>query len=110
MELTLVEKILSSHSDGIARPGDFIDVRIDARIARDFGGANVIKNINENGLGINDPTKTLPSAVVFSWPDLEPINVLFSPEILLFPVQYPMNVLLSLSPLTRPALNPIITL
>ena len=54
MGLTLIEKIISSHSDGPCRPGDIVDMRIDARLARDFGGANVVKNIEEHGLGIDD--------------------------------------------------------
>lgn len=58
MGFTLIEKILSNHSDEVARPGEIIDVSIDARIARDFGGANVVKNIRENGLSIHDPEKT----------------------------------------------------
>ncbi len=57
--MNLVEKILANHSDrGIVKPGDIIDVHIDARVARDFGGANVVKNLIENGLEIDDPEKT----------------------------------------------------
>lgn len=57
--MTLLEKIIAAHSDrSIVRPGDIIDVKIDARVARDFGGANVVKNIRENNLDIDDPEKT----------------------------------------------------
>ena len=58
--MTIIEKILAAHSDqGIVKPGDIVDVLIDTRVARDFGGANVIKNIVNNGLDIDDITKTV---------------------------------------------------
>ena len=57
--MTIIEKILANHSKAVAvKPGDILDVEIDARVARDFGGANVVKNIRDNGLGIDDPGKT----------------------------------------------------
>jgi 3-isopropylmalate/(R)-2-methylmalate dehydratase large subunit len=59
MAMTIIEKILANHSKyEDIKPGDIVDVTIDARIARDFGGANVVKNINDFGLGIEDPEKT----------------------------------------------------
>ena len=58
MGLTLIEKIISAHSDKPCKPGDIVDMKIDARLARDFGGANVVKNIEEHGLGIDDPGRT----------------------------------------------------
>jgi len=59
MGMTILEKILANHSKyEDVKPGDTVDVAIDARIARDFGGANVVKNINDFGLGIDDPEKT----------------------------------------------------
>lgn len=58
MGKTIIEKILGSHSGRVVSPGDIADITIDARIARDFGGANVAKNIRENDLGIDDPEKT----------------------------------------------------
>jgi len=59
MAMTLIEKILASHSrHNILKPGDIIDIEIDARVARDFGGANVVKHLTEKGLGIDDPGKT----------------------------------------------------
>ena len=57
--MNLIEKILANHSDkDTVIPGDIIDVSIDARIARDFGGANVVKNLIENGLEVDDTGKT----------------------------------------------------
>ncbi len=58
MGQTIIEKIISAHSDGPVKPGDIVDVVIDARVARDFGGANVVKNIRENDLEIEDPSRT----------------------------------------------------
>jgi 3-isopropylmalate/(R)-2-methylmalate dehydratase large subunit len=59
MGMTIVEKILASHAGkDLVIPGDIIDVAIDARVARDFGGANVVKNIEDFQLGIEDPLKT----------------------------------------------------
>ncbi len=54
----IIEKILANHADRAVRPGEIVDIYIDARVARDFGGANVVKNLEENGLGIDDPDKT----------------------------------------------------
>lgn len=55
----MIEKILAFHSKHNAvKPGDYIDVGIDIRVARDFGGANVLKNITDYGLQIEDPEKT----------------------------------------------------
>ena len=57
--MTLLEKILASHSKyEVVHPGEIVDIEIDSRVARDFGGANVVKNLNEFGLSINDPDKT----------------------------------------------------
>ncbi len=59
MGMTIVEKILASHAGKLSvKPGEIIDVSIDARVARDFGGANVVKNIEDNHLGVEDPSKT----------------------------------------------------
>lgn len=59
MGMTLIEKIIANHSNRLkVEPGEIIDVDIDARVARDFGGANVVKNIKDNNLGIDDPGKT----------------------------------------------------
>jgi 3-isopropylmalate/(R)-2-methylmalate dehydratase large subunit len=59
MGLTLIEKILANHSDqDVVKPGEIIDIEIDVRAARDFGGANVVKNLENNGLKLDDPNKT----------------------------------------------------
>jgi len=58
--MTLIEKILAKHSNqATVKPDDIIDVTIDTRAARDFGGANVVKNLLDNGLTVNDPSKTV---------------------------------------------------
>ena len=58
MGKTIIEKILGSHAGHEVSPGDIADITIDVRAARDFGGANVVKNLLDNGLGIEDPSKT----------------------------------------------------
>lgn len=59
MGKTIIEKILASHSAQTdVKPGDIVDIEIDVRGARDFGGANVVKNIRDNNLSIKDPDKT----------------------------------------------------
>lgn len=57
--LTLIEKIIASHSGKThVKPDEIVDVTIDCRVARDFGGANVVKHLLDNGLSVEDPTKT----------------------------------------------------
>ncbi len=58
MNHTIIEKIIASHAGRDVVPGDMVDITIDARVARDFGGANVVKNLVDNGLGIADPART----------------------------------------------------
>ncbi len=59
MAMTLLEKILAVHSKhDVLKPGDIADIEIDCRVARDFGGANVIRNIKDNRLKVKDPGKT----------------------------------------------------
>ena len=59
MGMTLTEKILSAHSPYRSlKPGDITDIDIDVRAARDFGGANVVKNMVDYELSIADPLKT----------------------------------------------------
>ncbi len=59
MGYTLIEKILLNHSSkNNIKPNDIIDIEIDVRAARDFGGPNVVKNIEENNLPIADKSKT----------------------------------------------------
>lgn len=57
--MTIIEKILAEHSgkDKVF-PGEIVDIIIDLRMARDFGGANVVKNILDNNLNIQDSAKT----------------------------------------------------
>ena len=71
---TIIEKIIAAHTAGETpnpkpqipnfkspvplRPGDITELGIDLRVARDFGGANVVKNLEDNGLGVADPKKT----------------------------------------------------
>jgi 3-isopropylmalate/(R)-2-methylmalate dehydratase large subunit len=60
MGMTVIEKILAEHSGkSSVSPGDIVDVIIDARVARDFGGANVVKHLREHQLEIDDPSRTL---------------------------------------------------
>jgi 3-isopropylmalate/(R)-2-methylmalate dehydratase large subunit len=57
--MTIIEKIIASHSSlATVKPGDIVDVFIDTRVARDFGGANVVENILNNGLTVHDPSRT----------------------------------------------------
>jgi 3-isopropylmalate/(R)-2-methylmalate dehydratase large subunit len=58
--MTIIEKILAKHSGkDKVQPDEIIDVFIDARAARDFGGANVVKNLLDNGLQVKDPALTV---------------------------------------------------
>ena len=57
--MTIIEKIIANHSEKEkVYPGEIVNMVIDVRIARDFGGPNVAKNIEDYGLGIDDPSKT----------------------------------------------------
>jgi len=55
---TIIQKIFENHSDQEANVGEIIDINIDVRVARDFGGANVVKNLEENNLDLDNPSKT----------------------------------------------------
>ncbi len=44
MGKTIIEKIISSHSGSDVKSGDIVWMDIDVRSARDFAGANVVKN------------------------------------------------------------------
>ena len=58
--MTIIEKIIAAHSSqATVKPGDIVDVFIDTRAARDFGGANVVKNLVDNGLTVADSTRTI---------------------------------------------------
>ena len=57
--MTIIEKILARHAGkDMVVPGEIVDIKIDVRLARDFGGANVVKNLQDNNLQVNDPQKT----------------------------------------------------
>src|SRR5512144_2291532 len=57
--MNLIEKIIANHSNKkVVSADEIVDILIDTRAARDFGGANVVKNLVNNGLTVNDPTKT----------------------------------------------------
>jgi 3-isopropylmalate dehydratase small subunit len=58
MGKTIIEKIITHHSGQDVTPGDTVDMILDTRIARDFGGANVVKNLKDHALPIDDPGKT----------------------------------------------------
>jgi len=59
MGMTITEKIIAFHSKyNTVKPGDIVDITIDARAARDFGGANVVKNLTDFGLLVDNPSKT----------------------------------------------------
>lgn len=59
MPMTMVEKILAAHAGReMVRPGEILDVFLDTRAARDFGGANVVKNLLNHGLDVADPSRT----------------------------------------------------
>ncbi len=44
MGKTIIEKIIQTHSDETVEAGNIVWMALDARTARDFGGANVVKN------------------------------------------------------------------
>ncbi|PLX14489.1 MAG: homoaconitate hydratase [Marinilabiliales bacterium] len=57
--MNIIEKIIASHSNkNFVKPGEIVDIEIDARVARDFGGPNVVKNLEDNKLSIDDVSKT----------------------------------------------------
>jgi len=59
MAQTIIEKIIANHSKyDTVKPGDIVDIKIDVRAARDFGGPNVVKHFKEHHLTIDDVSKT----------------------------------------------------
>jgi homoaconitate hydratase family protein/3-isopropylmalate dehydratase small subunit len=59
MPMTIIEKIIANHSKfDFVKPGDIVDIEIDVRAARDFGGPNVVKHLEENNLQVADISKT----------------------------------------------------
>lgn len=60
MGKTGIEKILSLNSEEEVKPGKIIWIDLSFRTARDFGGANVVKNFKENYPDgkVQDPSRT----------------------------------------------------
>ena len=65
MGKTIIEKIIQAHADPAetdkgAKAGDIVWMQLDARTARDFGGANVVKNYRKHydNAPVDDADKT----------------------------------------------------
>ncbi|MHA2345083.1 MAG: 3-isopropylmalate dehydratase large subunit [Candidatus Hodarchaeales archaeon] len=61
MGSTIIEKIIKDHTQEEVLPGNIIWMDIDVRSARDFGGANVVKNLQKyypDESPVSDPKKT----------------------------------------------------
>ena len=60
MGQTIIEKIIQTHSDEQVEAGRIVWMGLDARTARDFGGANVVKNYRKHygDASVDDPAKT----------------------------------------------------
>jgi 3-isopropylmalate/(R)-2-methylmalate dehydratase large subunit len=60
MGQTIIEKIIQAHSEEVVEAGEIVWMRLDARTARDFGGANVVKNYRKHygDAPVHDPAKT----------------------------------------------------
>jgi 3-isopropylmalate/(R)-2-methylmalate dehydratase large subunit len=60
MGQTIIEKIIQAHSDEPVQAGKIVWMRLDARTARDFGGANVVKNYRAHygDAPVDDAAKT----------------------------------------------------
>ena len=60
MGQTMIEKIIQAHSDEPVKAGAIVWMNLDARTARDFGGANVVKNYRKHygDAPVDDATKT----------------------------------------------------
>jgi 3-isopropylmalate dehydratase small subunit len=59
MGMTMIEKIIAQHSAyNVIRPGEIVDLSTDLRVTRDLGGPSVVKQLQDNKLPINDPSKT----------------------------------------------------
>ena len=73
MGMTTIEKIALNHGANPARAGSIVWMDIDFRSARDFGGANVIKNLikHYSGAYIDDKSKT-----VFTFDTNAPANTI----------------------------------
>ena len=60
MGKSIIEKIIQAHSDETVEAGRIVWMRLDARTARDFGGANVVKNYQTHygDAPVDDRSKT----------------------------------------------------
>ncbi len=60
MGKTVIEKIFQNHSSEDVKAGKIVWIDLDVRTARDFGGANVVKNFQREyaGKAVEDKTKT----------------------------------------------------
>ncbi|MBN2383765.1 3-isopropylmalate dehydratase large subunit [bacterium] len=58
MAQTMIEKIISEHCGTHVKPGEIVELIIDTRVARDFGGANVVRHLIDNNLEISDHSRT----------------------------------------------------
>ncbi len=60
MGKTIIEKIIQTHSDEPVESGKIVWMHLDARTARDFGGANVVKNYRKyyGDSPVDEPSKT----------------------------------------------------
>lgn len=55
---TIIQKIFEVHSKSTIHIDDISDIAIDIRVARDFGGANVVKHLETHHLPVDDPKRT----------------------------------------------------
>ncbi len=60
MAQTIIEKILAAHSSDDAYPGATVWLELDVRAARDFGGANVVRNFDRHytSMPVADASRT----------------------------------------------------
>ncbi len=58
MGRTVIEQIIAAHTGDAVTPGAVVELAIDLRVARDFGGANVVANLEEHDLRLADPERT----------------------------------------------------
>lgn len=58
MGRTLIEKIIAAHTADRVEVGQIVELGVDTRVARDFGGANVVSHLERHGLQIDDPAST----------------------------------------------------
>lgn len=58
MGRTLIEKIIADHTSDPVVTGEPVELTIDVRVARDFGGASVVTHLENHGLSVADPART----------------------------------------------------